>query len=229
MANDKQNKNSTTRVDNSGALILCGMIIALAIVLNSFGGDYPYDGVLRNTSGNDIIYQSNVQTMDVHVRKLSEGKIFKGSHAVVVGAGTTTYTTGCTGNHSINLFRRSVYAETTGNSLDYLVLVYENATNTGLSGNVTNRNNNRDYGYTDGFGDGSGSFTISTIVSGVNLTGSKPLPWGIKVIDDKKFSDLLITDAEYILTANTCYYLGITNNDGGDLTVIFGWEWYEED
>ena len=55
MIKKEKDTNSKNKVDYTGAILLGAMMIALSIVLSVFGGDYPYDGVLRNESGDSII------------------------------------------------------------------------------------------------------------------------------------------------------------------------------
>lgn len=158
---------------------------------------------------------------DYNTEKIHKGEMYATSTSVNVGTGETIYLK-ATSDNAVHLVQRRVYATTTGQALDYTIRLYEGGTDTGATSPLTKYNVNRELGYQNA------TFTIYTSVTGVNTGSSIVLPFGQKEVSDKKFSNTAVSFIEYILKQDTPYYLAITNNDGGILTLDLFWEFYEE-
>lgn len=152
--------------------------------------------------------------------KIHTGEMYAAKTQVNVNAGQTVYIKANSTNQT-HLIKRFVYGVTTGNVLDYTIELYEGGTDTG-GVLIEEFNVNRVFNET------TSPLNIYNNVTGVDLTNSEELPFGTKLISDKKSSAGVRTDIEYILSPNKNYYLAITNNDGGVMTLDFWWEWYTE-
>lgn len=157
----------------------------------------------------------------LNMNKLHNGEVYSTSYEFNVSSGNTIYLKG-NSSRQVHLLERLIYATTTGVNIDYEIRLYEGGTDTSATNILDTFNVNRAYTTN------SNTFTIYSSVSGVNLATATQLPFGNRMLSDKKFSSEAISTTEYILNNNTNYYLAITNNDGGVLTMNIRWLWYEE-
>jgi hypothetical protein len=166
------------------------------------------------------VVPKNMETLDHDTAKIHAGQMHATTTQVNVNAGNTIYLKGISEN-DVHLIQRRVYATTTGNTLDYSIMVYEGGSDTGATNPLTKYNVKRS-------SPSNTTFEIYTSVTGVDTTTSVLLPFGQKEVSEKKFSNTATSYTEYILKEDTPYYLAITNNDGGILTLDLFWEFYEE-
>jgi len=167
------------------------------------------------------VVPDTINTMSHNTNKIHSGEMYATEANLNISAGDTIYLKGFS-NNSIHLIQRNIYATTTGNNLNYEIRLYENGSDTSTN-SILLDNYNLERNYND-----NSNFEIYTNVSNVDLSYATLLPFGSKTLSDKKFSSFTTRDIEYILKENTNYYLSITNNDGGVLSINIFWEFYEE-
>lgn len=164
---------------------------------------------------------SNIVNTDFNTDMILRGEMYATHTTINISNGETVYLKANSSN-VVHLIERLVYAETTGTNLDYDIVLYENGTDSGASNILNNYNVNRNH-------IDISNFKIYTNVTNFNCDiNCNILPFGISILSDKKHSDTTISNTEYILRNNTNYYLGITNNDGGVLSISLKWLFYEE-
>jgi hypothetical protein len=193
-----------------GFLILFTGCVSSPVVIN----DVFSETVQVNADG-------TIPTITSTKDKLHDGLMYSSFVEKQISSGQTIYLKA--NSTEINhILERRIFSSTTGVNLDYSIKLYEGGTDTSSSDLLEVYNVNRNYNTS------LNSLNIYSTVSGVNLTNAKELPFNDRVISDKKFSQTSTTTAEYIMKPNTNYYLAITNNDSGVLTITLTWRWYEE-
>lgn len=191
-------------------------IFVVALLL-MFGLSMPkvnYSYLVGNTENMSI----KVQTYDQDFIKLNSGDMYTTEIAVDVSSGDTEYIK-ANSLETIHLIERRIFATTTGNELDFTIKIFEGGTDGGASNILNNFNVNRNF--PDNL-----NFNIYTNLINVDLSGATILPFSNSGVSDKKFSSMSTSTTDYILKDNTNYYMAITNNDGGTLTVNIYWQWY---
>jgi len=173
------------------------------------------------TSSTVAIMNDEIITEDHNLNKLHLGELHATSTSVDIGSGQTVYLK-ANANMDVHLLERRVHATTTGVSLDYDIVLYENGTDVSANNILPVFNVHRGF-------PANSTFNIYASVSGQNMASATILPFGNSVLSDKKFSSTSVSTTEYVLAKNLDYYLAITNNDGGVLTIALFWEWYEEE
>lgn len=166
------------------------------------------------TINDEIVTKTNIEN------KLEEGKLHFSSKTFNISAGESVYIKGVTGN-DLYFYEQRYYAITTGSSLDFTIGLYENGVDVSNLEEITIYNMNRN-------NDTNISFNIYSNVSNVDLSSSILLPIGVNYVGDKKFSQLELLIETIVLKRDTDYYMKITNNDGGVLTLNSNWLFYEE-
>lgn len=163
------------------------------------------------------IMPENVVSQSLNDNKILTGKMYSASTQVNVTAGQTVYLKALS-TQTTHLIERFVYAVTDGQQLEYEIRIFEGGTNT-ASTNITSFNVNRNFIE-------NSSLRISKNVIGIDLSGAVEIPFGSKLVSDKKASSDLRFDIEYVIKPETNYYMAVTNNDGGTMSITFWWEWY---
>jgi len=161
-----------------------------------------------------------IVTEDMNLDKLHKGEISSAFTTINVTSGNKYYIKGFSTN-DVHLLERSIYAITTGANLSYTINLYEGGVEDSSNTTLTK------YSIHRGFEDNT-NFEINMTNVNVNISEAILLPFGNKELSDKKYSSTRISTTEYILKANTTYYLEIINNDGGVLTLDIRWLFYEE-
>lgn len=151
--------------------------------------------------------------------KLEEGRLHSAYTSYNISAGESVFIKGVTSNE-LYFIKQNYFSTTTGNSLDFSIELFESGNDNNSNTELDIYNLNRNY-------DSNISFIIYSNVTGVNLSNSIQLPMSIRYVGDKKFSDLEVIEEMIILKNNTDYYMKITNNDGGVLSININWLFYE--
>ena len=166
------------------------------------------------TINDEIVTKTNIEN------KLEEGKLHFSSKTFNISAGESVYIKGVTVN-DLYFYEQIYYAKTTGSSLDFTIELYENGADVSNLEQITIYNMNRN-------NDTNISFNIYSNVSNVDLSNSTLLPIGANFVGDKKFSDLELLVEMIVLKRDTDYYMKITNNNGGVLSINSKWLFFEE-